>query len=70
MTNDPALDRAEYGTPWYQNFWPWFIVVLLGISVIGSLVTVAIAYHHRDIDVRSLIPDAATSQTGPPARTG
>jgi hypothetical protein len=45
-------DSHEYGTPWYQNFWPWFIVILLGISVIGSLVTVAIAYQHRDIDVR------------------
>lgn len=45
-------DSDEYGTPWYQNFWPWFIVILLGISVVGSLVTVAIAYQHRDIDVR------------------
>jgi hypothetical protein len=45
-------DSREYGTPWYQNFWPWFIVILLGISVVGSLVTVAIAYQHRDIDVR------------------
>jgi hypothetical protein len=43
----------EHGTPWYQNFWPWFIVILLGVSVVGSLVTVAIAYQHRDIDVRS-----------------
>ena len=45
-------DSHEYGTPWYQNFWPWFIVILLGVSVVGSLVTVAIAYQHRDIDVR------------------
>ena len=47
-----TLDSHEYGTPWYQNFWPWFIVILLGVSVVGSLVTVAIAYQHRDIDVR------------------
>ena len=44
------------GTPWYQHFWPWFIVVLMGVSIVGSLVTVAIAYRHRDVDVRTLAP--------------
>jgi len=47
---------AEVGSPWYQNFWPWFIVILLGVSVVGSLVTVAIAYHYRDVDVRVSTP--------------
>jgi len=58
MTSNPT----EYGSPWYQNFWPWFIVVLLGISVVGSLLTVAIAYRTRDIDVRIKAPvEAPTS---------
>ena len=52
MTSKPV----ELGSPWYKNFWPWFIVILLGVSVIGSLVTVAIAYRHRDIDVRASTP--------------
>ncbi len=61
----------QYGSPWYQNFWPWFIVVLLGISVVGSLVTVAIAYRGRDVDVRVRPPiEVPTSSlpTGQEAR--
>ncbi|MDH3646773.1 MAG: FixH family protein [Gammaproteobacteria bacterium] len=29
---------------WYKQFWPWFIVVLLGAAVTASLVTVWIAF--------------------------
>ncbi len=49
MTSKPV----ELGSPWYQNFWPWFIVILLGVSVAGSLLTVAIAFRYRDVDVRA-----------------
>jgi len=56
-----TTESSEYGSPWYQNFWPWFIVGLLGISVVGSLFTVAIAYQHRDIDVRIQSPSEAGS---------
>jgi len=42
----------KYGSPWYQNFWPWFIVGLLTFSVVGSLLTVALAYRTKDVDVR------------------
>ena len=53
------IARAEAGSPWYRNSWPWFIVGLLGISVVGSLGTVYIAYVHRDIEVdRSLAQEA------------
>lgn len=38
-------------SPWYQHFWPWFIVLLLGISVIASLYTVSLAYQLGDIDL-------------------
>lgn len=57
-------NATEYGSPWYRNFWPWFIVCLLGISVVGSLMTVAIAYHNRDVDVR-----IGTSVEAPTAST-
>jgi hypothetical protein len=49
----PTRIAATNGTPWYENAWPWFIVILLGTSIVGSLTTVAIAYRHRDVDVRS-----------------
>jgi len=29
--------------PWYHYFWPWFIIVLLGISVSASLYMVYVA---------------------------
>jgi len=37
-------------SPWYHHFWPWFIVLLLGISVIASLYTVSLAYQLGDIE--------------------
>lgn len=55
MMSSPAAATGT-GTPWYRHFWPWFIVALLGVSVAGSLVTVAIAYHYRDVDVRIAAP--------------
>ena len=56
-------ERVGPGEPWYRYFWPWFLVGLLGVSVVGSLVTVAIAYRHGDTDVRAGAPLA------PPARS-
>lgn len=44
------------GTPWYLHFWPWFIVVLLGVSVIGSLATVYVAYRYRDQEIARSAP--------------
>jgi len=46
---------TEAPTPWYQHFWPWFIVVLMGVSIAASLWTVAIAYRHRDVEVRASV---------------
>ena len=57
--------EAEYGSPWYQNFWPWFIVGLLGVSVVGSLMTVVIAYRNSDVDVRRIIPVEAPAASTP-----
>lgn len=60
------IARAPAGSPWYRNSWPWFIVGLLGISVIGSLATVYIAYVHRDVEVDrslSLMTEESTRHT-------
>jgi hypothetical protein len=35
-------------SPWYRQFWPWFLIALPAASVIGSFVTLAIAIRHAD----------------------
>ena len=37
-----------YGGPWYVHFWPWFIVALLGTTVVAGLTTVYIAASGAD----------------------
>jgi hypothetical protein len=39
--------------PWYRYFWPWFIVVLLGSTVVAGITTVFIAVTGAD----SLVTD-------------
>lgn len=34
--------------PWYRQFWPWFIISLLGFSVLASLSTVWISLQTTD----------------------
>ncbi|MFK8021384.1 MAG: hypothetical protein AB8B86_16600 [Pseudomonadales bacterium] len=34
--------------PWYREFWPWFIIVLMSSVVIASLFTVVLAFKHND----------------------
>ena len=34
--------------PWYHHFWPWFIVVLLGSTVVAGISTVFIAVRGAD----------------------
>jgi hypothetical protein len=43
-----ALPSTLGGKPWYKEFWPWFIITLLGTVVTASLITVAIAFRHAD----------------------
>jgi len=53
----PADERSsEFGgepSPWYRHFWPWFIVLLLGVAVTGSIVTGFIAFTNQE----SLVSD-------------
>ena len=37
--------------PWYRHFWPWFLVGLLGISVVASLWTVNVAFSLGDLSL-------------------
>jgi hypothetical protein len=41
------------GLAWYRYFWPWFIVGLLGTTVVAGLVTVWIAFEYGDDVVRA-----------------
>jgi hypothetical protein len=34
--------------PWHRQFWPWFIIALLALSVAGSLVSAWLAVSHPD----------------------
>ena len=42
---------SDAGTSWFHHFWPWFIVCLLGVSVVASLSTVVIAVRYADSEV-------------------
>ncbi len=35
-------------TPWYRQFWPWFLIILPTSAVIAGLTTLAIAIKTRD----------------------
>ena len=57
----------DSGTPWYLHSWPWFIVILLAVSVIASLATVVIAFKYRDADVRHADRATITEAAAPVA---
>jgi len=40
------------GLPWYRHVWPWFIVLLLSVAVVGSIATVVVAFRGQDALVR------------------
>ncbi len=37
----------EDDKPWYQQFWPWFVISLPAIAVVAGLATVMIAMKHK-----------------------
>ena len=43
----PAGLRAGC-SPWYRQFWPWFLIALPGSVVIAGLATLYIAHRHAD----------------------
>jgi hypothetical protein len=60
MRNERDDQAPEVGSPgatpealpWYRFFWVWFIVVLLGITVVAGIWTVVIAFENADSLVR------------------
>ena len=49
MSQRHSVDSIETATvQWYRQFWPWFLLALIGSVVVASLVTVAIAFVHSD----------------------
>ncbi len=48
----PSDAAPPTGAPWFVQFWPVVIAVLMAVSVLASLTTVVIAYRHADVDVR------------------
>ena len=45
--------EMETITPWYKQFWPWFIFGLPACVVVASIITVIIAFQNQD----SLVAD-------------
>ncbi|MGA8706989.1 MAG: hypothetical protein WB646_08380 [Steroidobacteraceae bacterium] len=39
---------ASPSSPWYRQFWPWFIIVLLSSAVLGSVASAYLAVHYPD----------------------
>ncbi len=52
IESSDAGSRTALGAPWFVQFWPVFIAVLMAVSIAASLATVVIAYRHADVDVR------------------
>ncbi len=46
MTSTRAM--REVATPWYKQFWPWFLIALPGSVVIAAFITLFIAIRHAD----------------------
>jgi uncharacterized protein len=45
-------------TPWYRQFWPWFIIAMLSSAVIASLTSAYFAVHTTDV----VLPHADSSE--------
>jgi len=48
-------------SPWYRQFWPWFLIVLMAASVAASVATVVIAYGLGDLEVKEAPIEGVTS---------
>ena len=42
------MDDTHNTTPWYRQFWPWFIMALPATAVVASLYTVSLAVRTSD----------------------
>ncbi len=44
--------RTVPGAPWYRQFWPWFLVGILALSVLSGVAVLMLALRHADSVVR------------------
>ena len=50
------------GTPWYRQFWPWFLIGIPLFGMILSTITAVVAISGADEDVRAReVPMSKTS---------
>ena len=42
------MNNPEQIPPWYKQFWPWFLIALPLTAVIGSMITINIAFTDAD----------------------
>ena len=47
------MTSEEHTGPWYRHFWPWFLIVLMVLSMAASLGTVVVAVGLGDLSVTS-----------------
>lgn len=45
---DPAPTQEGTPTPWYRQFWPWFIISLPASVVVASIITINLAIESND----------------------
>jgi len=46
--NAHSSTRPDASTPWYRQFWPWFIIALPASVVVAGISMVFVAFDHRD----------------------
>ena len=44
MSHAPREDNE----PWYKQFWPWFLITLPSLAVLGSMITIKLAVDSSD----------------------
>src|SRR5690606_1506098 len=47
MNHDSSVRNSDT-TPWYRQFWPWFVIALPATAVIAGLTTLTIAIKNAD----------------------
>jgi hypothetical protein len=48
MSNKPKKRPVDENTPWYKQFWPWFIIALPASVVVASFFTLWLAISNPD----------------------
>ena len=60
------MEYSQSPTPWYRQFWPWFLIVLPGTVVVAGIITIWIAlrqdigmvhenYYQEGLDINAVL---------------